>query len=470
MPNDLAHVASSGIGPARSAVSLALLLIFSGGCQPVADTAATRPDPHQTPIDHIVVIYQENRSFDNLFGLFPGAEGLAAAQNAHPQVDKNGVRYQALPHPVDTTRQPPGPDPRFPADLPNAPFRIDRFVPPAQKTGDLVHRFYQQQLQINGGRMDKFVAWSDAAGLVMGYYDGSQLPIWQLAQQYTLLDHFFHAAFGGSFLNHFWHVCACTPAWLDVPAYGVARLDANGVLVKDGAVTPDGFVVNTAFSTYQPHPATVPADHLVPPQAMSTIGDRLSEAGVSWAWYSGGWRDALAGRPHPLFQFHHQALAFFRQFADGTPARAAHLKDEEEFLADIAADRLPAVAFVKPLGPDNEHPGYADIESGQRHVADLVQRIQRSPAWARSVIILTYDENGGFWDHVPPAKGDRWGPGARVPTIVISPFARKGFIDHTTYDTTAILRFIEWRHGLRPLGERDAQVSNLLGALDVTGR
>jgi len=463
------RLASFSLGSARWAVSLGLLVV-SYGCQSAADTVAVASDAQQAPIDHIVVIYQENRSFDNVLGLFPGAEALAGAQSAPRQIDKNGVQYQTLPQPVDTTRKPPGPDPRFPADLPNSPFRIDRFVPPQEKTGDLVHRFYQEQLQINGGRMDKFVAWSDAAGLVMGHYDGSKLPIWQWAREYALLDHFFHAAFGGSFLNHFWLVCACTPRWPSAPADLVAQLDTNGVLVKDGAVTPDGFVVNTAFATYQPHPATVPADHLVPPQAMPTIGDRLSEAGVSWAWYSGGWRDALAGHADPLFQFHHQVFAFFRQFADDTPARAAHLKDEQDLLADIAANRLPAVAFVKPLGPDNEHPGYADIESGQRHVSDLIQRIQRSAAWPRTVIIITYDENGGFWDHVPPPRGDRWGPGARVPTIVISPLAKKEFVDHTTYDTTSILRFIEWRYGLRPLAERDANAANLLGTLDLSQR
>lgn len=367
--------------------------------------------PDQIPIDHIVVIYQENRSFDNVFGLFPSAEGLEGAKTTAVQTDKSGAPYRTLPQPIDTTRKPAGLDARFPPDLPNAPFAIDKFVPPDQKTGDLVHRFYQEQYQINGGRMDKFVAWSDAAGLVMGYYDGSRLPYWRLAQQYTLLDHFFHAAFGGSFLNHFWLVCACTPRWANAPADLVVRLDAQGIVVKDGAVTADGFVVNTAFASYAPHPASVEPDHLVPPQTMPTIADRLSQAGVRWAWYSGGWSDALAGKPHPLFQFHHQALAFFKQFGDGTTAKAEHLKDETQLIADIQNGRLPAVAFVKPLGPDNEHPGYADIASGQRHVVDLVRLIQQSSAWERTVIIITYDENGGFWDHVAPPKVDRWGPG-----------------------------------------------------------
>jgi phospholipase C len=254
--------------------------------------------------------------------------------------------------------------------------------------------------------------------------------------------------------------------WREAPPEVRAQLDASGTLVKDGQVTPDGFVVNTAFSTYQPYPANVAPDRRLPPQTLPTVGDRLSEARVTWAWYSGGWTDALAGNPDPLFQFHHQPLAYFRQFGDGTAARAEHLKDEKDFLADVDAGRLPAVAFVKPIGADNEHPGYADIARGQQHVADLVRRIQTSPAWKRTVIITTHDENGGFWDHVAPPVVDRWGPGARVPTVVVSPFSRRGVVDHTTYDTTSILRFIEWRHHLAPLGARDAAAANLVNTLD----
>jgi phospholipase C len=417
-------------------------------------------------IDHIVVIFQENRSFDNVFGLFPGADGLSNSRSAPPQVDRDGRVYRTLPQPIDTSKRPPAPDLRFPPDLPNAPFLIDWFAPPGEKTGDLVHRFYQEQHQINGGRMDKFVAWSDAAGLVMGHNDGSKLATWALAKEFTLLDRFHHAAFGGSFLNHFWLVCACTPVWREAPAEVRAQLGANGMLVKDGQVTPDGFVVNTAFSTYRPYPANVAPDRRVPPQTLPTIGDRLSEARVSWAWYSGGWNDALAGNPDRLFQFHHQPFAYFRQFGDGTAARTEHLKDEKDFLADVDAGRLPAVAFVKPIGADNEHPGYADIARGQQHAADLVRRLQASPAWKRTVIIMTHDENGGFWDHVTPPVVDRWGPGARVPSIVVSPFSRRGVVDHTVYDTTSILRFIEWRHNLAPLGTRDAAAANLLNTLD----
>src|SRR5689334_21657090 len=115
-------------------------------------------------------------------------------------------------------------------------------------TGDSIHRYYQQQYQIDGGKMDKFVAWSDAAGLVMGYYDATDMPEGQLARQYTIADNFFHAAFGGSFLNHFWLVCACSPRFPNAPDTVVAQLDPSGGLVRDGFVTPDGYAVNTSYT------------------------------------------------------------------------------------------------------------------------------------------------------------------------------------------------------------------------------
>jgi phospholipase C len=419
----------------------------------------------QANINHIVVIYQENWSFDSLYGRFPGANGFAGV--AVQQVDKGGVPYTTLPQPIDSRLKPPAPDPRFPANLPVQPFDASLYVSPSDHTGDLIHRFYQEQYQIDGGTMDRFVAGSDAAGLVMSYYDATDLPEGQLARQYTLLDNFFHAAFGGSFLNHIWLVCACTPEWPDAPDTIRAQLDANGGLIKDGQVTPDGFAVNTSYTINSPHPASVTDESLlVPEQTLSTIGDRLSEQGVSWAWYSGGWNDALAGNPDPLFQFHHQPFAYFANYADETDARVAHLKDEQDLYDDISAGQLPAVVFVKPLGPDNEHPGYASLLQGQQHVADLVSTLQNSPYWQDTAIIITYDENGGRWDHVAPPVIDRWGPGTRVPAMVISRFAKPDFVDHTQYDTTAILKLIEERWNLDPLSDRDAASGDLLTAFD----
>src|SRR6202011_5649500 len=256
------------------------------------------------------------------------------------------------------------------------------------------------------------------------YYDATELPVGRLAQQYTLADRFFHSAFDGSLFNHFWLVCACTPQWPDAPANLRVGLDAQGNVVKDGSVTPDGYVVHTVYSTNRPYPASIkdPAQ-LMPLLTMRTIGDALSEKGISWAWYSGGWNDALAGKPDRIFQYHHHPFAYFEKYGDGTAARREHLKDESDLIAALGQGTLPAVVFWKPIGALNEHPGYADTASGDRHVAEIVEQIRKAPLWRSTVIIVTYDENGGFWDHVPPPKGDRWGPGIRVPTAMLSPFA-----------------------------------------------
>jgi phospholipase C len=149
-----------------------------------------------------------------------------------------------------------------------------------------------------------------------------------------------------------------------------------------------------------------------------------------------------------------------------------------EFIKAIDNGALPQVAFYKPQGNLNEHPGNTDVLSGDMHLADLIAHLEKSPQWQSMLVIVTYDENGGFWDHVAPPKGDRWGPGTRVPAIIVSPFAKRHFVDHTPYDTTSILRFITRRFGLPVLpgiATRDAAVAahggaalgDLSAALDV---
>jgi acid phosphatase len=239
------------------------LCLTLAGCVAAPPGTTSRDSRGLGRIEHIVVVYAENRSFDNLYCLFPGANGIMDATPATwTQTERDGAPLATLP-PVwksgataDTT---------YPAQLPNRPFRID--APPMSQplsvaTRDLVHRFYVNQEQINGGKLDRYAAMSDAGGLVMGYYDGSSLPMWKIARQYTLADNFFMGTFGGSFLNHFWLVCACTPVFPSAPAPLVTVLDANGNLalkptspgsalagppqyVNDGPVTPDGFGVNT---------------------------------------------------------------------------------------------------------------------------------------------------------------------------------------------------------------------------------
>jgi acid phosphatase len=151
-------------------------------------------------------------------------------------------------------------DRRFPDNLPNQPFSIDAYVPLGDKTGDPIHRFYHQQAQIDGGLMDKFVAYTNVGALVMGYYDGSRTNLWKYAERYTLADHFFQAAFGGSFLNHFWLICACTPRYDDAPDKLKAGSDVSGPLrgLPD-QVTPDGYAVNTLQPFDEPHNEKEPA-------------------------------------------------------------------------------------------------------------------------------------------------------------------------------------------------------------------
>jgi len=462
----------------RRNVASAMCLAIVVGCSSTTGSAPAQTQTShtlQSSIQHVVVIYQENWSFDGLYGSAAGTNDLSDASSTIPQIDKvTGAPITKLPQPLDENGNP---DPDFPAGLPVQPYNAMTYISPSKLTGDIVHRFYQEQSQIDGGKMDKFVTWSDNPGLVFSYFDATTMPEGALAKQYVLADNWFHSAFGGSFLNHQWLICACSPVFPNAPAGVVAKLDAsgqlaldaNGNIIQDGYVTPDGFAVNTSYTVNTPHPAGVAAAKLVPNQTSPTIGDRLSAAGVSWKWYSGGWDNALAGNPDPLFQFHHQPFAYFKNFADGTAAKAQHLQDETKFLSDLQAGTLPAVSFVKPLGTDNEHPGYSALSAGQQHVADLVAAVQASSAWPSTAIIITYDENGGRWDHVPPpGPFDRWGPGTRVPAIIISPFAKRGFIDHTQYETDSILAFIEKRWGLKPLTTRDANANPLLNAFTFT--
>ena len=475
-------------------------------------TVVGAPNPGSlSSIKNVIVIYQENWSFDGLYSKFPGASGLADAQaklTANPQIDvfNANAALTTLPPPLNGTI-----DPNFP-NFTQAPtlFDISKFIPATTLTGDLIHRFYTEQSQIDGGRMDKFVTLSDNPGLVLSTFDATPMPEGLLAQQYVMCDNFFHGAFGGSFLNHQWLISAQSPTFPLAPSTvggfvqpftpnvlnGNFGFDANGnptptkVIVNavpplvgtgykssnvDSTVTNDGFVVNTSFTVNTPHPATQNPLTLIPNQTNATIGDRLNDAGLSWKWYSGGWDNALAGNPDPLFQFHHQPFAYYANYADGTQAKKDHLQDETKFFTDLTNGTLPNVVFIKPLGPDNEHPGYAALAQGQAHVAKIVAAVQASPYWQNCAIIITYDEHGGRYDHVAPPSAatnapagtyDRFGPGIRVPGIIISPYAKKGFVDHTIYDTTSILRFIEKRWNLPALGTRDAAVNSLDNAFD----
>jgi len=515
-------------------------------------------------IKHIVVVYEENHSFDNLYGSWEGVNGLDnASAEARTQVTQAGVPFNCLKQvdPSLTTdpkvTNPPlsaicsdttVPDKAFTSHFFNQPFTLDDFIQPTSLTcpdgkpngapggctKDLVHRFYQEQYQLNGGKQNRYVTGSDSVGLTMGTYATQQLPIYRYLHQpdhphYAINDAFFQAAFGGSFLNHQWLIAAASPVWgnggKDVDGTDLhSFVDANGMpvsyplytppvgsVLKDAQLTVScsspatprdvvcgDFAVNTSQPTYQPTtpnkaPRMPPVDHV-------TIGDRLNAAGVDWAWYSGGWSNAngdvngpgwtngggplcadpnafgaarFPNCPDKLFQFHHQPFNYFKSFAPGTAARAAHLRDEEEFLQLAQSSKtscnLKPVSFIKPVGAENEHPGYASESNGSDHLVELLTSIEESSCAKDTLVIVAYDENGGTWDHVsPPGLGgpdsahDIWGPGTRIPSLIISPFLRGDFVvDHTAHDTTSILATIEHRFKLAPLSTRDAQVRDL---------
>src|SRR5258708_15681971 len=319
----------------------------------------------RTKITTIVVIYAENRAFDNLYGNFPGAVGLGQVIDAAghplpgyvPQVDRNGSVLPSLPQswgggtasgytPVVTQAQSAG--------LPNAPFAIERAftaqsgvtLTSSTVTRDLYHRFFEHQMQIDNGADDGYGAWSDAGGLSMGYYDTSRSALYALARQYVLADHFFQGAFGGSFLNHQYLICACAPVYanadtsaakpsitvLDTGADGhpvprlklapgspASALDGPPKFAKSGNLAPADYfgdgkfhAVNTMQAPYQPSGSAPARDDVsgayadpnnattLPPQSGPTIGDRLSAKNVTWTWYSGAWSAAIADGKQPV--------------------------------------------------------------------------------------------------------------------------------------------------------------------------
>ena len=504
--------------------SATLAALASHGIGAFAE-AARAADRNIDQIENLVVIFAENRSFDNLYGHFPGANGIdQASQESLAQKDRDGTVLKELP-PIWGGLTAKGVSPAVTQakteHLPNEVFKIDDpqgFNKPLETiTRDLWHRYYQNMMQIDGGKNDMFVAWADSGALPMSTWDGSVTEMWKIAQKYTLADDFFMGAFGGSFFNHQWLICACAPLYENAdtsPAKpSIAVVNPDGITLTltadlpksamdgipkfagDGNLTPDFYAVNTMQPPYQPS-ANPPAQHgdpayadpmaptTLPPQAEPTIGDLLSLKDVSWAWYGGAWQYVLDNgnsSPVPNFQYHHQPFNYYARYAPGTEARAAHLRDGglsgASFIKVIDDGKLPQVAFYKPQGNLNEHSGYAEIQTGDAHIADVVRHLEKSPQWSHMLVVVTYDENGGLWDHVAPPKGDRWGPGSRIPTIIVSPFAKNGYVDHTPYDTTSILRFITERWELptlRGIEVRDRAITaagepplgDLTGALD----
>jgi acid phosphatase len=547
-----------GLGTLGALAAVVVLALGASGA------GASRGDDQLSKINHIVVIYEENHSFDNLYGGWEGVHGLASADSAHTQqVDQAGGLFDCLKQNDVNLTSPPltascidgahG----FSSAFENTWFGIDPLIPPSATTcppilqafsfpngllngtglpggctRDIVHRFYEEQYQLNGGQQNRYMTASDAMGLTMGTYDSRSLPIYAYLHSgdhphYAIADDFFQAAFGGSFLNHQWLIAAATPTYPGASDTLHSLIDTNGMPRAEPLYTPTvtptrdaaltvacpspvaglacgDFAVNTMQPTFRPFGAF---GAKLPPQTNPTVGDLLNAAHVDWAWYAGGWSNAdgdvgapgwtngngptcsdpnvdpspgiavFPYCPSNVFQYHHQPFNYYEAFDPSTPEglanRQAHLKDEQEFIqAAQASDKecqLKPVSFVKPFGTENEHPGYASEPNGSDHLVDLLRTIEGSVCAKDTMVLVTYDEFGGQWDHVPPpgqdgtaGPHDLWGPGTRIPALVVSPFLRGNFVvDHTQYDTTSILATIEHRFGLAPLSSRDAAVNDL---------
>jgi phospholipase C len=359
----------------------------SGGAGGVPPGGAGVPAPagaKATPIKHIIYVIQENHSFDNYFGTYPGASGFPAGTKLPEQ---------------------PGAQPTL------APFHLTSL------STDLPHSREVALKAYDGGKMDGFV-WAERSRDTMGYYDASDLPnYWTYARDFVLMDAFFSSLMGPSLPNHLYSVAA-----------------QSGGLVKNMTEAPAA-----GFN-------------------FPTLATLLARSKVTWKYYD--------GKPDPRAFSLWNPLPGFKEFRDNQ-ALMEHLVGTDQFFADLRHGTLPQVSWVVPSALESEHPPQ-NLQLGMWYVTSLINAVMRSPYWDETAIFLTWDDYGGFYDHVPPPQTDQYGLGPRVPAIVISPYAKRGFIDHTQYDLTSVLRFVEDRFGLEPLTERDRKADGMLAAFDFS--
>lgn len=409
------------------AQALVLCMLVLTGCSvlprarapsPVQPSPAPAQQPArrtQSPIQHVVVIFQENVSFDRYFGTYPGAAGF------------------------------PGGDPR--GVPPQADGRLPYKATAGEAAHDVPHDYQTMIREFDQGKMDRF---SSESPYTMGYFDYHEVPgYWLLARNFALADAYFQPVFGPS-----------TPGALQLVA------GYNGDIGGDP---------NPPFD---PH-ARCFLIACARPQTYRNIGDVLDEAGITWTWYQEGWSNGTGYVPH-----HNPFMYFTNADPKGANKYADQIKDIPDYLADVKSGKLPAVAFLKggtaggrtpdgtTVGTDG-HPGYSGPNPDDQFVTDLVGALMQSPAWQSTLIVVTFDESGGFYDHVAPPQidtGSRWrGLGPRVPALFISPFARPGFVDHTQLTHSSVLKFIDWNWQLPALGnpgKLEARLGELTGALD----
>ncbi|MHB8178476.1 MAG: alkaline phosphatase family protein [Vulcanimicrobiaceae bacterium] len=371
-----------------------------------------------SPIKHIVIIVQENRSFDNLFEGFPGADTASSG--------------------VDSAGQ----------TIPLVPLLLQAGV-------DLGHFHYSFEAAYDGGRLDGFDK-EHTYGFVGSVYEpvpGNQLtpysyvprsqiqPYWTLAQGYTLADRMFQSNNGPSYPAHQYLIAGQSAFADEVPSAGPWGCDAPpGTTVP--LLGPNGLDIPGPFPCFN----------------YETLADLLDTGGVSWRYYT----PALT-TTGGLFS----AYDAIRHIRYGSDWNNNVISPETQVLSDVKSGYLPDVAWVIPSFPNSDHP-LAASDTGPAWVASVVNAIGNSPLWNSTAIFITWDDWGGWYDNVVPPQTNPMGLGFRVPLIVVSPYAKHGYISHQQHDFGSILKFVEDNFGLPSLGQNDATSDDLLDCFDFT--
>ena len=363
--------------------------------------------PTRFPIKHVVFLIKENRSFDNLFGRFPGANGTTV-----------GV-HDGAPRPLIRG--------------------IDRLP------GDLPHCYSCAIAAWNGGAMDDFEQglYGEWAYSRLGR---EQLPnYWRWAKEYVLFDRFFASAHGPSFPNHLYTIAAQSGGAVDNPL-------RNGVASYSwGCDLPEKAVVQVIDSEGD-------IEFVPPCFDFLTEGDLLRRAGIPWAYYA-----AEEDQRGHIWS----AYSSIRRYREHPERWQQHMVPVDRVVQDIEAGRLPAVTWITPRFELSEHPEYSFCH-GENWSTEVINAIMRSPMWEDTAIFLTWDDYGGFYDHVPPPQVDGFGFGIRVPMIVLSPYARQGAVSHELGEFSSVLRFIEDNWDLGRLTHRDRRATPMLSAFDFS--
>jgi phospholipase C len=369
---------------------------------PPADAAAFDT---RTPIKHVVILMMENRSYDNVFGRYPGANGALVGDD------------QGTTRPL--TRS------------------------PLQRAHDLPHCYPCAVASVDGGKMDGFnqSVWADKYAYTQFHKD-QITAYWHWADRFALSDNFFASATGPSFPNHLYSIAAQSGGALDNPVQTNAALheqEQQGLAKSWGCdiAEPGAYVevVDSEGSLVKVNPCF----------DFPTEGDLLRKANIPWAYYSA--TDTQTG----YIWSSYNAIARYR---NNRKLWDTYMRPVDDVIRDVEADRLPPVTWISPRFALSEHPEY-NFCYGQNWDISLIDAIMNSPMWQDTAIFLTWDDFGGFYDHVPPIRLDRFGLGVRVPMLTISPYAKRGYVDSTLGEFSSILRFVENNWGLTQLTRRD---------------